>query len=174
MPIVERVFNNALDVFNLKDNLEHIRVDALFELNDKINQEPVELEQHKILFQYLDDEKENSIKFVLLMLYCFGKAIENYEVIAQYFDNNKSKLGWIGTFIFKIKNDQITKDKFIKECGYILNQHPDLLQVIQDNLINHFYLLKHNSYTFNFKNNTIDRIFALSKKTLNVKVTIGS
>ena len=138
MPIVERVFNNALDVFNLKDNLEHIRVDALFELNDKINQEPVELEQHKILFQYLDDEKENSIKFVLLMLYCFGKAIENYEVIAQYFDNNKSKLGWIGTFIFKIKNDQITKDKFIKECGYILNQHPDLLQVIQDNLIKRF------------------------------------
>ena len=138
MPMVEKVFNNALYVFDLKDNLEHIRVDALFELNDKINQEPVELEQHKILCQYLEDEKENSIKFVLLMLYCFGKAIENYDVIAQYFDNNKNKLGWIGTFIFKIKNDQITKDKFIKECGYILNQHPDLLQVIQDNLIKRF------------------------------------
>ena len=138
MPIIEKAFNNILCVFDLKDNLELIRVDALFELNDKINQEPVDLEQHKILFEYLEDEKENSIKFVLLMLYSFGKAIENYDVIAQYFDKNKSKLGWIGTFIFKIKNDQITKEKFIKESGYILNQHPDLLQVIQDNLIKRF------------------------------------
>jgi hypothetical protein len=138
MPLIEKVFNNSLCVFDLKDNLELIRVDALFELNDKTNEEPIDTEQNKILFEYLEAEKENSLKDSLLMLYCIGKAIEKYEVIGQYFDKNKNKLGWIGVFINKIKTDQTTKEKYIKESGYILNQHPDLLEVIQKNLIKRF------------------------------------
>ena len=138
MPFKEKVFNNSLYVFDLKDNLELIRVDALFELNDKTNEEPIDTEHNKILFEYLEAEKENSLKDSLLMLYCIGKAIEKYEVIGHYFDKNKNKLGWIGVFINKIKTDQTTKEKYIKESGYILNQHPDLLEVIQKNLIKRF------------------------------------
>ena len=138
MPLIEKVFNNSLSVFDLKDNLELIRVDALFELKDKINEEPIDTEQNKILFEYLEGEKDNSLKDTLLMLYCIGKAIEKYEVIGQYFDKNKNKLEWIGTFINKIKTDPATKERYIKESGYILNQHPDLLEVIQNNLIKRF------------------------------------
>ena len=138
MPLIEKVFNNSLCVFDLKDNLELIRVDALFELNDKINEEPIDTEQNKILFEYLEAEKENSLKDSLLMLYSIGKSIEKYEVIGKYFDKNKNKIGWISTFINKIKTDPATKERYIKESGYILNQHPDLLEVIQNNLIKRF------------------------------------
>ena len=138
MPLIEKVFNNSLCVFDLKDDLELIRVDALFELNDKISEEPIDTEQNKILFEYLEGEKENSLKDTLLMLFCIGKAIEKYEVIGQYFDKNKNKLEWIGEFINKIKTDPATKERYIKESGYILNQHPDLLEVIQNNLIKRF------------------------------------
>ena len=139
VPLIEKVFNNVLCVFDLKDNLEIIRADALFELNDNnINEEPIDMEFHKNLFDYLEQEKNNSMKKVLLILYNIGKAIENYEIVAHYFENYKSKLAWIGTFIFNIKNDQNTKDRFVNNCGYILNQHPDLLKVIQENLINRY------------------------------------
>ena len=138
-PYIEKVFNTALYVFDLKDNLDLIRVDALFELNDKNSEEPVDLE-HKTLFEYLEAEKDNSMKLVLIMIYSFGKAIEKYDIISTYFEKNKDKLKWIATYIFMIKNNQITKDKFVKESGYILNQHPDLLQVIQENIIKRFNL----------------------------------
>jgi hypothetical protein len=55
MPLIEKVFNNSLCVFDLKDNLELIRVDALFELNDKISEEPIDTEQNKILFEYFSN-----------------------------------------------------------------------------------------------------------------------
>jgi hypothetical protein len=137
-PLIEKVFNFSLCVFDLKDNLNLVRVDALFELNDKINEEPVDTEHQKILFEYLEKESETSLKDVLVILYSIGKAIEKYDVIGQYFDKNKNKLGWIATFISKIKNDPATKERFVKESGYILNQHPDLLEVIQKNLIKRF------------------------------------
>ena len=72
------------------------------------------------------------------MIIILMKNRENYEIVAHYFENYKSKLAWIGTFIFNIKNDQNTKDRFVNNCGYILNQHPDLLKVIQENLINRY------------------------------------
>ena len=118
--------------------MNSVRVDTLFELNDKINEEPVDTEHQKILFEYLEREKETSLKDVLVILYSIGKAIEKYKVIGKYFDKNKNKLGWIAKFISKIKNDPATKEKFVKESGYILNQHPDLLEVIQNNLIKRF------------------------------------
>ena len=80
------------------------------------------------------------MKFILIMLYNIGKAIEKYDVISKYFEKNKNKLTWIAKFIFMIKNDQNTKDKFIKDSGYILNQHPDLLQVIQESIIQRYQL----------------------------------
>ena len=138
--IIEKVFTNALSVFDLQDDLALIRVDALFELNDKNYEEPVELEKHKTLFEHLQEEVDKSMKYVLIMLYNIGKAIEKYDIINDYFENNKNKLGWIAKFIFKIKHDQITKDKFLKESGFILNQHPDLLQIIQENIIKRFNL----------------------------------
>ena len=138
-PFIEKVFNTALCMFDLKDNLNPIRVDALFELNDKPNEEPVDSE-HETLLEYLEEEKEKNLKLVLTMLYSFGKAIEKYDIISEYFEKHKNKLKWIATYIFMIKNDQITKDKFVRESGYILNQHPDLLQVIQDNIIKRFDL----------------------------------
>ena len=137
---IEKIFNNALCVFDLKDNLELIRVDALFELSDKNNEEPIDLEQNKSLFKYLEEEKENSMKLVLVMLYNVGAAIEKYDVIRKYFEINRNKLGWIAKFINMIRIDQITKDKFARECGYILNQHPDLLKVIQESIIKRFNL----------------------------------
>ena len=138
LPLIEKVFNISLCVFDIEDNLNSVRVDALFELNDKINEEPVDTEHQKILFEYLEREKETSLKDVLVILYSIGKAIEKYKVIGKYFDKNKNKLGWIATFISKIKNDPATKEKFVKESGYILNQHPDLLEGIQNNLIKRF------------------------------------
>ena len=140
-PFIEKVFNNALYVFDLRDNLELIRADALFELEDKNYLNTIELERNKNLFEHLEEEKDNSMKFVLTMLYSIGKAIEKYDdILGKYFENNKSKLKWIGMFIFMIKNDQITKEKYMKDSGYILNQHPDLLQIIQEQIIKRFDL----------------------------------
>ena len=125
----------------MKDNLDLVRVDALFELNDKNYEEPIDLEDiHKTLFSHLEEQKEISMKFVLLMLYNIGKAIEKYDIINKYFEKNKNKLTWIAKLIFMIKNDQNTKDKFVKDSGYILNQHPDLLQVIQESIIQRYQL----------------------------------
>ena len=45
---------------------------------------------------------------------------------------------------------------------------------IKDKSINYIYFKRDKYYTMNFTSNTIDRIFTLSKKTPNVKVTIGS
>jgi hypothetical protein len=140
-PFIEKVFNNVLCVFDLKDNLDLIRADALFELDDKNYEEPIDVEeQHKTLFNYFEEQKEDNMKFILIMLYNIGKAIEKYDVISKYFEKNKNKLEWIAKFIFMIKNDQNTKDKFIKDSGYILNQHPDLLQVIQESIIQRYQL----------------------------------
>ena len=125
----------------MKDNLDLIRADALFELDDKNYEEPIDVEeQHKTLFNYFEEQKEDNMKFILIMLYNIGKAIEKYDVISKYFEKNKNKLEWIAKFIFMIKNDQNTKDKFIKDSGYILNQHPDLLQVIQESIIQRYQL----------------------------------
>ena len=45
---------------------------------------------------------------------------------------------------------------------------------IEDNSINHLYLRKEVYYTVYFENNNIDRIFTLSKKNIDVQVSIGA
>ena len=125
----------------MKDNLDLIRADDLFGLNDKNYHEPIDLEeQHKTLFDYLEEQKENSVKLVLIVLYNIGKAIGKYETINKYFEKNKNKLNFIAKLIFVIKNAQTIKEQFVKESGYILNQHPDLLQIIQESIIQRYQL----------------------------------
>lgn len=95
MHFIEKVFNNILCVFDFKDNLDFIKDETLFELNDKNYEEPIDLETwHNTLFDYLEEQKETSMKIVLSIIYHIGKAIEKYDATVK--------------FIFTIKNAQYT------------------------------------------------------------------
>jgi hypothetical protein len=140
LPMIEKVFNNVIGVFDLNDNLNIIRVEALFELGDKNSDDVDELER-KTLFEYYNENKEKIMQNVLLMLYNIAKAIENYEIIEQYFANHKNKIEWIGGYINKIKSDLAMKNNFEKSCKYIMNIHPDLMKKINENFIKKYGLI---------------------------------
>ena len=140
LPMIEKVFNNVIGVFDLNDNLNIIRVEALFELGDKNSDDVDELER-KTLFEYYNENKEILMQNVLLMLYNIAKAIENYEIIEQYFANHKNKIEWIGGYINKIKSDLAMKNNFEKSCKYIMNIHPDLMKKINENFIKKYGLI---------------------------------
>ena len=140
LPFIEKVFNNALSVFELKDALEFIRVDTLFQLNDEKNsenKEPIDTEEYT-LFEYYYEIREEHILLVLNMLYNVGKALEKYEIIRQYFVKYKNKIEWIKYFLVELKSDPKMKEDFIKNNGFIMNLHPDLMQVIQESIIKRF------------------------------------
>ena len=140
LPFKEKVFNNTLSVFEIKDALEFIRLDTLFQLNDssgKEDKEPVDIEEND-LFNFYYEQREKNINFVLYFLYNVGKAIEKYDIISKYFERYKNKLEWIKYFLIEIKTDPKMKEDFAKNNAYIMNQHPDLFQVIQESLIKRF------------------------------------
>jgi len=104
LQFLEQLFNNALSVFELKDALEFIRVDTLFQLNiedSNIKKEPIDNEQRSLL-DYYYEERENNINLVLYMLYNIAKAIEKYGIINQYFEKNKNKIEWIKYFLIEL------------------------------------------------------------------------
>ena len=139
VPRIEKVFNNAICVFDIKDNLDIFRVRALFELEDK-NTDDIDEIERKTLFEYYNESKENSMQNVLLMLYNIGKVIEKYDIISKYFEKNKNKIAWIREYYNRIKNDPNLRDNFEKGCRYIINLHPDLMKIIVENFIKRFGL----------------------------------
>ena len=142
LPFIEKVFKNTLSVFELKDALEFVRLDTLFQLNDENNtenKEPSEVEEYN-LFDFYYEVREKHINLVLYMLYNVGKAIEKYDIVCQYFEKNKNKIIWINYFLIELKSDLKMKDDFLKNNMFIMNQHPDLLSVIQNSIIKRFGL----------------------------------
>jgi hypothetical protein len=132
---VERVFNNALYVFELKDALEFIRVKTLFQLVDESNNSNEindDIEQNA-LFDFYYKERENSTVFVLSMVFNIAKAIEKYGVIFLYFEKNKNKIEWVPYFIMEVQSNEKMKDSIMK--SNILNEHPDIIQVINDKMV---------------------------------------
>ena len=84
LPFIDKILSNALNVFELKDALEFVRLDTLFQLNDNKNignKEPIDIEENKPLFEYLYEERENHINLVLYILYNIGKSIEKYDIV---------------------------------------------------------------------------------------------
>ena len=78
-----------------------------------------------------------------------------------------------------LKQYNISVKIFFQDSSCVLQRYVSPLSNsktidIRDNSTNYFYLPSHTSFTFNFKNNNIDRIIALSKKTSNIRVTVGS
>ena len=142
LPFIEKVFINTLSVFELKDALEFIRLDTLFQLNDdnnNENKEPSEIQEYN-LFDFYYEVREKHINLVLYMLYNVAKAIEKYNIVCQYFEKNKNKLLWINYFLIELKSDAKMKEDFIKSNAFIMNQHPDLISVIQNSIIKRFEL----------------------------------
>ena len=142
IPFIEKVFNNAISVFELKDALEFTRLDILFQLNDENNldnKEPCDIEENN-LFDYYYEEREKHINLILCMIYNIAKAIEKYSIVSQYFEKNKIKLIWINYFLIELKSDPKMKEDFSKNNTFLLNQHPDLLKVIQEFIIKRFGL----------------------------------
>ena len=72
------------------------------------------------------------------MLYNIAKAIEKYGIINQYFEKNKNKIEWIKYFLIELKSDHNMRENFLKNNTFIMSQHPDLMQVIQESLIKRF------------------------------------
>jgi len=132
---VERVFNNALSVFELKDALEFIRVKYLFQLGDESNNSNDindDIEQNA-LFDFYYKERENSTLFVLGMIFNIANAIEKYGTIFKYFEKYKNKLGWVPYFIMEVQSNERMKDNIMK--SNILNEHPDIIQVINEKIV---------------------------------------
>ena len=141
LPFMEKVFINALSVFELKDALEFIRLDTLFQLNDNNyeNKEPSEIQEYN-LFDFYYEVREKHINLVLYMLFNVGKAIEKYSIVCQYFEKYKIKLIWIKYFLIELKSDEKMKEDFLKSNQFIMSQHPDLISVIQNSIIKRFGL----------------------------------
>lgn len=132
---VERVFNNALAVFELKDALEFIRVKSLFQLTDESsnsNEINDDIEQNT-LFDFYYKERETSTVFVLCMIFNIAKAIEKYGAIYAYFEKNKNKIEWVPYFLIEMKSKDKMKDNIMK--SNILNERHDLIQVINEQMI---------------------------------------
>ena len=138
LPFLETVFNNTLSVFELKDALEFIRVETLFELNDDENnmdKDPIDFETNNNLFDYLYEEREKNIILVLYILYNTAKAIEKYGIISKYFEKNKNKIEWIKYLVIELKNNPKMKDDYLKNNTLLVQQHPDFMHVIQEQMI---------------------------------------
>ena len=130
----ERVFNNALSVFELKDALEFIRVKFLFQLEDESNSNEIndDMEQNA-LFDFYYKERDNSTAFVLCMIFNIAKAIEKYGTIFKYFEKNKNKIEWVPYFIMEVQSNEKMKDNIMK--SNILNEHPDIITVINEKMV---------------------------------------
>jgi hypothetical protein len=140
LPFLEEVFNNAISVFNLNDALGFIRVETLFQLNfdeNNSNKEPIDNEQIGLL-DYYCEERETNINLILYMLYNIAKAIERYGIVQQHFEKYKNKIEWVKYFLIELKSDPNMKESFLQNNTFILKEHPDLMQVIQESLIKKF------------------------------------
>jgi hypothetical protein len=131
--VKEKIFKNALNVFELKDNLQIIRAETLFQLNFSVKDDDLE---QKGLFEFFFEERENSIALVLDILYAISESFDKYETIYNYFEKNKIKIKWIKEYIKQIKTDEKLKDKFNRNCSFVLAVHKDLLDKIEESFCN--------------------------------------
>ena len=113
-----------------KNGLETLydKISEMFNL-DEIN---YDIEQNA-LFDFYYKERENSTVFVLSMIFNIAKAIEKYGIIFSYFEKNKNKIVWVPYFIMEVQSDVKMKDNIMK--SNILNEHPDIIQVINEKMV---------------------------------------
>ena len=123
----EDIFLNTFEIFELNDSLTDKRLNALFELEEKEDQNTESLVEFYIRI------KNQMPILVLDMLYLFSKALEKHIKIFDYFKKNKNKFEWVNAYYISFFDD---KGNLPQNVTNILNKHPDLFQVIEFQFIN--------------------------------------
>ena len=127
---IEMVVLKACEMCELNDDLNEFRVQILFEL-DKIDS------NEETLIDFYIRIKDQSPSIVLQGIYSIGKAISQYQIIYEYFVNNKNKIAWIKDYFAYILVNLGDKNGVIyKNIEKTLEKYSNLLQVIQNDFIN--------------------------------------
>ena len=117
---MENILIKLSNVFNIIDGLEMKRMEIFFELNQANDNN---------LFTYLYEERYS--EFVLCIIYNFALILEKYEIVYNYFLENKNKLMWLDNYIQELKIDGFMNDYFSRANS----RHQNILFIIENNLI---------------------------------------
>jgi hypothetical protein len=123
----ENIFLNTFEIFELNDSLINKRLNTLFELEEREDQNT------ESLIEFYKRIKDQMPILTLDILYLFSKAVEKHFKMFEYFKKNKDKFDWINAYYISFYDD---KGNLPQNVTNILNKHPDLLQVIEYQFIN--------------------------------------
>ena len=120
-PLFENVFFNIMNIFKIKDSFTHKRLDALFELEDEVND--------KTLIKFYIENKNTNYILVLESLYIISKTIEKYDIVFEYFKKNKNKVEWVKEYYTEFFDNKYN-------ISFLNKIHPDTLSAIESLFIN--------------------------------------
>ena len=124
-PMIETIYTNICQIFEINDSLTQKRLETLFELEKK---EPGK----ETLLQFYSSQKYQIPIIVLNGIFCISKAIEKYENVFEYFKKNKKEVEWVRDYYMGFFNDKVN---LLQNLSGLLNKHQDLFQVIEAQFI---------------------------------------
>ena len=133
------IFNVIINVFEIKDSLEFIRCDTLFQLN--INAIDIDESKNKdsnnlTLLEFCYEERYKSFLVVVNLLFLIANIIERSSLVSDYFMQHKEKFMWVLDFYSKIKKEDNFKTILVNSDPF--KQNPSMMNVIYNNLIKKF------------------------------------
>ena len=124
-PMIETIYTNICQIFEINDSLTQKRLETLFELEKK---EPGK----ETLLQFYSSQRYQIPIIVLNGIFCISKAIEKYENVFEYFKKNKKEVEWVRDYYMGFFNDKVN---LLQNLSGLLNKHQDLFQVIEAQFI---------------------------------------
>jgi hypothetical protein len=123
------------EIFNLNDNLNVIRAQALFELDNDNNNNNTE---KKLIDFYHDISKWDTPMVTIWGVYVISKIIIQNQLVCDYFKKNKTKIEWIKDFYIEIlvKYNEKTNINFNQAMEIFLKSFSDLFTVKENAFIN--------------------------------------
>ena len=133
------IFNVVINVFEIKDNLQFIRRETLFQLNtDKIEIEEIKDNDSSnlTLLDFCYEERFKSFLVVVNLLFLIANIIEKSSLVSDYFKQYKEKIMWVQDFYLEIKKEDNYKTILVNSDSF--KQNPSMMSVIYNNLIKRF------------------------------------
>ena len=133
------IFNVIINVFEIKDSLEFIRCDTLFQLNI----DAIDIDESKnkdsnnlTLLEFCYEERYKSFLVVVNLLFLIANIIEKSSLVSDYFKQYKEKIMWVQDFYLEIKKEDNYKTILVNSDSF--KQNPSMMSVIYNNLIKRF------------------------------------
>ena len=127
---IDNILLKVCEVFNLNDDLNEIRIQTLFELEQNNSKE-------ESLIDFYIRIKDQNPYIVCFGIYALAKIIVHHQKVYEYFMKNKNSVLWVKDYyVVMMINSEDKNSEFYKKIENLVIKYPDLYQVIENNFVN--------------------------------------